>query len=65
MDFIESIFHVSPDGGNGTLETAFLVISATGIVLIAVGRQISHLLRRSVASDSPPPVAVQGADVPG
>ncbi len=65
MDFIERIFHVSPDNGDGTLETAFLVLSATCIVLIAVGRHISHLSRRNMASSSPPPVAVQDSNVSG
>jgi hypothetical protein len=36
MDFIEKIFGVSPDGGNGSLEMTLVVILPTAILLIAV-----------------------------
>jgi heme/copper-type cytochrome/quinol oxidase subunit 4 len=32
MDWIEEIFHVSPDGGNGALELLFAVAPVAAIV---------------------------------
>ena len=29
MDWIERLFHVSPDGGNGSLELALLLLAAS------------------------------------
>jgi hypothetical protein len=34
MDFIERIFGVSPDGGNGTLELLYVVIVAVAIMIV-------------------------------
>jgi hypothetical protein len=33
MDFIERLFHVSPDGGNGTLEALYLIAAVAGVSL--------------------------------
>ena len=38
MDFIERWFHVSPDGGNGTLE-AFYIFALVACVVLAVFRR--------------------------
>jgi hypothetical protein len=38
MDFIERIFGVSPDGGNGTLELLYVVSIAAAILF--VGREL-------------------------
>jgi hypothetical protein len=35
MDWIERLFHISPDGGNGSLELLFFVVPI-GAFLIAV-----------------------------
>jgi hypothetical protein len=35
MDFIERLFHVSPDGGNGMTELAIYVVVIAVIVLSA------------------------------
>ncbi len=35
MDFIETIFGVSPDGGNGMLEVAYLVAAVIFVSLVA------------------------------
>ena len=35
MDFIERIFGVSPDGGNGTLELLYLVSIAAAITVVS------------------------------
>jgi hypothetical protein len=46
MDFIERIFGVSPDGGNGSLEFMYL----TGIVVAAC--LIAYVLHRSHTAKS-------------
>jgi hypothetical protein len=33
MDFIEKLFGVSPDGGNGTLEAVYLAVVAVGVAV--------------------------------
>jgi hypothetical protein len=38
MDFIERLFGVSPDGGDGTLEFLLFAIPVAGIALIALYR---------------------------
>jgi hypothetical protein len=48
MDFIERIFGVSPDGGNGSLELLYLLIVATAAALLAVVR-----IRRHAAKTPP------------
>jgi hypothetical protein len=35
MDFIERIFGVSPDGGNGTLELLYVVSIAAAITVVS------------------------------
>ena len=35
MDFIEQIFGVSPDGGNGSLELLYIVSIAAAITLVS------------------------------
>lgn len=35
MDFIERLFGVSPDGGNGTLEAVYLLVIAVVVAMIA------------------------------
>ena len=44
MDFFERLFHVSPDGGDGSLETAFLLILLAGAASLLV---LPRWLRRS------------------
>lgn len=34
MDFIERLFHISPDGGNGSLE--FLIVAAITLTVMIV-----------------------------
>jgi hypothetical protein len=48
MDFIERLFHVSPDGGNGLTELLYLVaISAVGVGII-FRRRIVPVIRRAL-----------------
>jgi hypothetical protein len=44
MDFIERIFHVSPDGGSGTLELLLLLVP----VLVVLGVTVARLSRRFI-----------------
>jgi LPXTG-motif cell wall-anchored protein len=37
MDFIERIFGISPDGGDGSTEAAYLAAAAFVLVLVAAG----------------------------
>ena len=39
MDFIEKIFGISPDGGDGSFELLLFLIPLTLIVLVAVVRR--------------------------
>jgi hypothetical protein len=48
MDFIERLFHVSPDGGSGATEATYvLAISAIAVVL-AFRRRIARVIRRRI-----------------
>jgi hypothetical protein len=38
MNFIEAIFHISPDGGSGTLEFLLFLCPLAGAVLISATR---------------------------
>jgi hypothetical protein len=42
MDFIERVFHVSPDGGSGTLELLLLLVPVL-VVLVASVAKLSRL----------------------
>ena len=42
MDFTERVFHVSPDGGSGTLELALLLVPVL-VVLVATVAKLSRL----------------------
>jgi len=37
MDWIEHIFHVSPDAGNGSLELLFIICPIAALLMGAVG----------------------------
>ena len=39
MDFIERWFHISPDGGNGSLEFLYVAILILAITLMAIKRK--------------------------
>ena len=49
MDFIERIFGVSPDGGNGSLEFMYLTGIVASVIFIAGAfyhRRIPHKMRK-------------------
>jgi hypothetical protein len=50
MDFIERVFHIAPDHGSGTLETAILVAVLAAALTFAMSpirkRLVSAALRR-------------------
>ena len=45
MDWIERIFGVSPDGGNGTLEIVYLAVAGLGVAAFAFRRRIGRWAR--------------------
>jgi hypothetical protein len=42
MDWIERIFDVAPDGGNGTLEAVYYAVAVLVIMAIAFRRRIGR-----------------------
>jgi len=54
MDFFEKYFHVSPDGGSGATEAAFIVALALIAVGLAFGGTLRRLIRRKSKSLRPP-----------
>jgi hypothetical protein len=47
MDFIERIFGISPDGGNGTLELLYVVSIVTAIAVISYRLRRRKAIRRA------------------
>jgi len=41
MDFIERIFHISPDGGNGLWELAIALLVLMPLVIAGVSRALA------------------------
>lgn len=48
MDFIERWLHVAPDGGNGTLEFAYLAAALTAALTFAYRRALLKVLATKV-----------------
>jgi hypothetical protein len=46
MDFIERIFGLSPDGGDGSLEVLYLLTAAVAVVIAVFRRRISAVIAR-------------------
>jgi hypothetical protein len=47
MDFIERLFHIAPDGGDGTFEAAlFVVLGVVVTVAAVVGRRFFGAARK-------------------
>ncbi len=42
MDFIERLFGIAPDGGNGLFELLLLLIPLAGILLLRAWRNRGH-----------------------
>ena len=45
MDWIERVFHVSPDGGNGVTELVLVVVPALAVTLGVLSRRARRLIR--------------------
>lgn len=45
MDWIEKVFHVSPDGGNGTVEFVIYLVLVT-VAVLALDRIVRFVRRR-------------------
>jgi hypothetical protein len=58
MDFIERIFGISPDGGDGSFELLLLLIPMVAIVAVAHWRRHRALLARTPPGSSASPVAI-------
>jgi hypothetical protein len=52
MDFIERILHISPDGGNGLTEWAFVLVCVCACLTFAVRIVMSKLSARDSGSFS-------------
>ena len=50
MNWLEALFHVSPDGGSGLTELLLTISGALTIALLVARRSVPQLLRR-------PPIA--------
>jgi hypothetical protein len=46
MDFIERLFHVSPDNGSGATEIMYLVAVAALVIVIGCRRRLPGFARR-------------------
>ena len=57
MDFIETIFGVSPDGGNGMLEVLYLIAAVTFVALIVTRHRIGRIFRSGRHNDDDGPAA--------
>jgi hypothetical protein len=44
MDFIERLFGIAPDGGNGSLEALYVVALAVGMSVVIFRRSLRHFL---------------------
>jgi hypothetical protein len=45
MDFIERLFHIAPDGGDGTVEAAYFVVAGLTITAAVLRRRLLGFLR--------------------
>ena len=45
MDWIERIFGISPDGGNGTLEAVYYAVAVLGIAAFTFRRRLGRWVR--------------------
>lgn len=52
MDFIERLFHISPDGGAGFVEFGIFVAGMGAVAAIAVARMAEFLKRHVWRHDS-------------
>ncbi len=53
MDFIERIFHISPDGGDGTTEAALIGVALLFLVGICFRKKIASVVRRCFSDGAP------------
>ena len=44
MDFIERLFGVAPDGGNGTLELLYIVVAGLAVGASILQRRLREML---------------------
>ena len=47
MEFIEGLFGISPDGGNGNIEASLIGLVVLGAVVLLAGIRSRHLRRKA------------------
>jgi hypothetical protein len=48
VDFIERLFHISPDGGSGATEAAYILAISAVVVVVTLRQRIARLIRRRI-----------------
>jgi hypothetical protein len=48
MDFIERLFHISPDGGSGATEAMYILAISAVAIMLALRQRIARVIRRRV-----------------
>ena len=46
MDFIERVFHLAPDGGNGSVELLWVLVTAAAVLVASCRSRISVMIAR-------------------
>jgi len=46
MDFLERLFHIAPDGGDGTIEAAYFILAGMVITVAVFRRRVLGLVRK-------------------
>ena len=46
MDFIERLFHIAPDGGDGSIEAAYLMVAGMVVAAAVFRRHLIGLVRK-------------------
>jgi len=62
MDFIEKLFGIAPDGGDGSLEVLWIAAIATTVVAVAFRRRIGAWLSQRSTSRTEAPLPVGCAE---
>ncbi len=62
MDWIERLFHVSPDGGSGSLEVGIVAGAAVALAMLIAGAAgVRAAVKRWVARSAPRPAEASRA----
>ena len=65
MDWIERVFHLSPDGGSGSLETGIVAGAAIALAMVITGAvKLGPVAKRRFALRAPRPSEGEPAPLP-